>query len=716
MNSTPDIGPLLKFWPKRKLPALLQTGSSECGLACLAMVATYWGHEVDMLGMRRRFSVSLKGMTMKNMVHMAQAMHLQARPLKVDLEDLGKVRLPAILHWDMDHFVVLKSISKKGVVIHDPALGARTLTIDEVSQSFTGLALEVTPNAGFHKQKERVNFTMLSLVGNVKGLGGGLLQVLLLGIALQIVALVTPFYLQWIVDDVLVSADRDLIPVLGIGFLLLVFVQFVINFVRSWITTVLSSDLNFQWLGNIFSHLVRLPISYFEERHLGDVVSRFNSVRTIQNAVTTQAVEAVIDGMLAIFTFVAMLFYSVKLSLIAVLVIILYVALRIASFKSLSGSTAESVVRAAKQETIFLESVRGVQTIRLFSRMHERRVLWMNALADQTNVDIRIAKLSITYRTVNSLLFGAERVVVIWLAALSVLDNIFSIGMLLAFISYKDQFSQRTASLIDKALEFKMLRIQGERLADIVLTPPEDDEVQLEIETENLSTDLELRNVSFRYADAAPYVLKDLSLKIPSGQCIAISGPSGCGKTTLIKLLLGLLEPSSGEILIGGVNIRNLGLSNFRQMTGSVMQDDLLFAGSIAENISFFDTSPDQERIERCAKLAAVDREIEAMPMRYMSLIGDLGTGLSGGQKQRIVLARALYRSPRILVLDEATSHLDLVNELTINNAIKHLAMTRVVVAHRPDTIEMADRVVLLDAGEISHDQLRTRKPQTVAG
>jgi ATP-binding cassette subfamily B protein RaxB len=373
-------------------------------------------------------------------------------------------------------------------------------------------------------------------------------------------------------------------------------------------------------------------------------------------------------------------------------------------FRSYRDANAQQIVHAAKQQTHFLESARGIQSIRLFDRSQERRIGWLNTLADQINAELRISRLSISNQTASSLIFNAERVVVIWLAALAVMDARFSVGMLFAFISYKDQFSQRTAALIDKLFELRMLRVHGERVADIVLTEPETQAAPTETGMQAIEPALELRNVSFRYSDSEPFVLKDLNLSIPAGQCIAITGVSGCGKTTLIKLLLGLLEPSSGEIHIGGVNLKVLGVGNFRQMVGAVMQDDHLFSGSIADNIEFFDAEPDKKRVEASARLAAIHDEIMSMPMAYNTLIGDIGTGLSGGQRQRILLARALYKQPKVLVLDEATSHLDVWNEQLVNAAIKQICLTRVLVAHRPETIAMAQRVVVLEHGRVVRD------------
>jgi len=692
------------FWRSRPLPVLLQTEAAECGLVCLSMVASYWGYITDLRNMRMRFSVSLKGATLKGLMTIAESMHLQTRPLKLSMEELPQLKLPCILHWNMNHFVVLKSISATHAVLHDPAVGQRRLRLEHFGKHFTGVALELTPTKEFKKQKQTQEFSIRSLMGVVVGLKRGLLQLLGLGLALQVCSLVAPFYLQWIVDEALLTMDRELVTVLGCGFLLLVLLQTSINGVRSWVTTVLATSLNIQWLGNAFSHLLKLPLPYFEKRHTGDIVSRFSSIQTIQHSMTTKFVEGLIDGVLVIGTFTMMLMYSPLLAGVACLAVLLYGCLRLGIFRALREATAEQIIHAAKQQTHFMESVRGIQSIRLFGRGDERRSSWMNVLVDQFNAELRIAKLGITYQTANYFLFNVERVAVIWLAALIVLDNKLSIGMLFAFLSYKDQFSGRTASLIDKLFELRMLRLHADRVADILFTEPESERDVVEVDTASVEASIEFRDVSYRYADGEPYVIKNLDLVIPPGQCVAITGPSGCGKTTLMKILLGLIEPSSGEVLVGGVPLARLGLANFRQMLGTVMQDDTLFAGSIADNISFFDPNTNQDHVQLCASMASIHPEIASMPMAYNTLIGDIGSGLSGGQKQRILLARALYRNPRVLVLDEATSHLDVWNESAVNMAIQAIQLTRLIVAHRPETIAMAERVIVLSQGKILQD------------
>ncbi|MGG7605384.1 peptidase domain-containing ABC transporter [Massilia sp. BKSP1R2A-1] len=694
----------LAFWSNHRLPMLLQSEGAECGLACLAMIATYWGHRTDISNMRRRFSVSMKGVNLKGMMAIASGLSLQTRPLKLDLQHLPELKLPCVLHWDLNHFVVLKSVSAKHVVVHDPAIGERRMPIEEFAKHFTGIALELTPSAQFEAKEERQQFSLISLMGRVVGLRRSLLQVLALGLALQVCALIAPFYMQWVVDEALLASDRDLITVLGCGFLLLVLLQTAIGAVRSWVTTVLATSLNLQWLGNAFAHLLKLPLPYFEKRHTGDIVSRFGSIQQIQASLTTQFVEGIIDGVLVLGTLIMMLLYSAKLSAVACVAVLLYALLRLAMFRPLRDANSEEIIHAAKQQSHFIETVRGMQSIRLFGRSEERRSSWMNSLTDEFNAQLRIARLAVSYQTSNTLLFSGERVIVIWLAALAVLSNEFSVGMVFAFISYKDQFSQRMASLIDKLFELRMMRLHGERVADIVLAKAERDDDAVEVESNQITPAIDIKNLSFRYSDSEPEVIRELNLTIPAGQCVAITGPSGCGKTTLMKLLLGLLTPTRGEIRIGGVPLDTLGLSNYRRMLGTVMQDDTLFAGSISDNISFFDPLVDMQRVYTCAELAAIAPEIAAMPMAFNTLVGDIGTGLSGGQQQRILLARALYKNPKILVLDEATSHLDVWNEQAVNAAIQKIPLTRIIVAHRPETIQMAERVIVLHNGQVAQD------------
>src|SRR5205085_7657487 len=368
----------------------------------------------------------------------------------------------------------------------------------------------------------------------------------------------SPFFMQWVVDSVLVGADRDLLATLGIGFGLLVFVQVATGAIRSWAVLYLSATLNLQWLSNVFAHLMRLPVAWFEKRHTGDVMSRFGAVQQIQQTLTTSFIEVVLDGLLVVLTLAMMWVYSGTLTAIALGCVAAYAGLRAAFFRPLREATEEAIIHDAKKASHFLESLRGVQSIKLFNRQEDRQARFMNLVVDAMNANLATRRLDLLFGVLHKLVFGLERVAVIWVGALLVLERSFSVGMLFAFFAYKEQFALRISGLIDKAVELKMLKLQGERLADIVLTPPETE--VLVPPRQDLSAQLELRGVGFRYSDTEPAVLKGVNLVIEPGESVAISGPSGCGKTTLLKLMLGIHEPQVGEVRIGGVPLAHLGL------------------------------------------------------------------------------------------------------------------------------------------------------------
>ncbi|KRD19901.1 ABC transporter ATP-binding protein [Acidovorax sp. Root267] len=688
----------------RRLPVILQAEAAECGLTSVAMLAIYHGHRFEMSDLRRRMPVSSKGTTLESLVAIAETFKLDTRALKLDLDALDQLVLPCIVHWDMNHFVVLKHVSRRFLVVHDPAVGERRLGLEEFSRHFTGVAMELKPAANFSPVDVRKPLRLRTLVGNVVGLRRNVLHVLGLGVALEVVAVAMPFHLQWVVDQALPAADRDLITALSAGFALLVLLHAGIAALRGWLVATLSANLNFQWLGNVFAHLLKLPLAYFEKRHLGTIQSYFSSIGHIQQMLTSGFAQAVVDGILTLGTVAMMLTYSATLTGVAGMAVLGYAVVRRVAFSSLRNASVEEIVWDAKQHTHFLETVRGIQAVRLFSRLNERRMGWLNMLADKFNAHLRVEKIGVIQHTSKVLIFGLENVLIIWLAGLAVLRTDFTLGMLFAFLAYKAQFSQRTAALVDKLFEFSMLRLHTERLADIVQSTPEQDSVMPEIDLSLMEASIEVRGVSFRYSSNEPLVLDKVNLSIAAGECVAITGASGCGKTTLTKILLGLLEPSDGDVFLAAHSLRRVGLTNYRKLIGAVMQDDTLYTGSIADNISFFDPQPDAEYVEECARMAAIHEEIIDMPMGYNSLVGDIGSGLSGGQKQRICLARALYRRPRILVLDEATSHLDILNERTINETIKSMKLTRIIIAHRPETINMTDRVIVLEKGRVAQD------------
>ncbi len=685
----------------KRVPLILQTEASECGLACLAMIAKYHGYDTDLAFLRRRYQASLRGMTMAQIVRIGESLQLAHRPLRVEMAGLTSLQTPAILHWDFNHFVVLVKVGTTKITINDPARGRRDISHAEFSRHFTGIAVEFTPTQDFKPATERTPMRLSHIWRHATGLKRMLAQVLALSLALEFFAVLTPLLLQLVVDQVVVSADRDLLTVIAVGFILLATVYGAITWVRGWAVTHFSTRLNVQLVTNLFTHLLRLPLNFFERRHIGDLVSRFGSVDFIQRTLTTGFLEALIDGVMVLVTFGMMILYAPKLALVAVVAAALYCLLRLALYRPLRNATDEQLVHSAKQQTHFIETMRGMQAVKLFNAQGSRTAVWQNALVDNFNAQVRVQQLSVGWRAGNTFLFGVENVIVIWLGALLVLDNAgFSLGMLYAFLAYKLQFITRIGNLIDKFIEFKMLGLHLERIADIALAEPEpraDGAVSLDAGQPFAHTALEVRGLGYQHGPTEPFVFRDISFSVAPGQILAITGPSGVGKTTLTKVLLGLLPPTEGEICAAGMQIKQIGTEAWRERVGAVMQDDQLFMGTIADNICMFETSFDQAWIENCAQRAGLHDDILRMPMGYNTFVSNMGSNLSGGQRQRLFLARALHRKPQFLFLDEATNQLDSEREKQIMETVRALGLTTVIVAHREGTIRAANAIFELN-------------------
>jgi ATP-binding cassette subfamily B protein RaxB len=698
---------LLKFSLSKSVPLILQSEIAECGLASLLMIASYYGHKLDMPTMRKRFSAGLKGMNLQQLIDLGDSIGLASRALKCPIDEVHKLTTPCILHWDLNHFIVLTKVSGKGKAakyfINDPAVGKRTLNSEEFSQHFTGICLEITQTSKFEVKQEQAKMKFTQLWSAMRGLKSGLIKLIGLSLVLQLFALMAPYYMQWVVDEVLISFDKSLLTVLAIGFALIAVISVVTNAVRSWLILRLSSMLNMQMGVNLLRHLLRLPMNYFESRHIGDIVSRFGSLAQIRERITTGFVETLVDGVMAITVLIMMFLYSIKLTAVVLGAIALYTLVRLALYRPLHQATEEMIQSSAKEQSNFLENIRGIQTIKLFSNESQRQGIWQNRYAEVINSEIRLGRLNISFDSFNKLLFGLENVLVVYFAAIMVMANSLTVGMVLAFIAYKGQLTSRFTNLIEQIIQFKMMRLHLDRIADIALTEQEANRegVVSNREDDESKGQLTLEDISFSYSgDQAP-ILNNVNLHLNVGDSIAITGPSGSGKTTLMKIMLGLLQPSSGKVLLDGKDITHIGLKNYRRKIAAVMQDDTLLAGSIADNISFFDPQPNYLKLEQCAHMSAIHDDINKMTMGYNSLVGDMGSNLSGGQIQRLLLARALYQSPCVLFMDEATSHLDKNNETKISEQIQHLPMTRIMIAHRQETINRAKHIYSLNEGTL---------------
>jgi ATP-binding cassette subfamily B protein RaxB len=689
----------LGLLPKPRLRHVRQTEVAECGLACLTMIAGYHGLHVDMAIMRQKFVQSARGASLRSVMKIAEQLNLTPRAVRVDLEDLDSLLLPAMLHWDMNHYVVIEKTSRKRALIHDPNGQSDWLHISEVSKHFTGVALELTPTSDFEVGHVQQRIKLSSLWTHVRGVRRAACQTVLLSLVLQVFAIASPYYFQLAIDSALPDLNVGFLSVLAIGFGLFSVLNGISTLIRSSVLLAIGSSFSYGLSSNVARKLFRLPVDWFSRRQVGDILSRFQSVIPIRNLLTEDAPVVMIDGVMAVSTLIIMFIYSTLLSALTVTALLIYIAFRIALFRPQRSAQEEVIAAMSREQSVLIESMNGIRALRLAGRESLRHAVWQARMTDAVNGNIRFQRLVNWQNALQTTLLTIENVVSIWFAVAAIIRGGFSVGMVIAFLAYKTQFLNASISLINKASEFKMLGLHLERLSDIALASDDVSfQANLDLRADTRGA-IELRDIYFRYGVDDPFVLRGVNLKVEPGESLVITGPSGGGKSTLLQILLGLVEPTGGEVLIDGIPIHRFGYKSYHAQVAAVLQDDTLFGGSLNDNISLFDDEPDLSKVKECAVTADIDEDISRMPMGYETLVGEMGSALSGGQKQRVLLARALYRKPRILVMDEGTSHLDEGRERKVNQAISGMGITRIIVAHRKETIASAQRIYVLENG-----------------
>jgi ATP-binding cassette subfamily B protein RaxB len=668
------------------------------------MIAGHYGMETDIHSIRRTFGSSLRGASLKQVMGICERIGLIARPVRGDIDDLKHLTLPAILHWDLSHFVVLTRVSNRfrGEHFHilDPARGRRVLSRSEVSQSFSGIAVDITRSERFKAISDRRSLTISQLWSSTTGIWPTLRNILAVSLVIQVIALAMPFYTQIAIDTVFPAFDLDLLGVLAVGFAMLALMSLAANWLRGLMIASANSALSYQIIVNLFRHLTHLPVSWFERRHVGDIVSRFGSTRPITDLLSNGMVTAFVDGLLALLTLTLMFLYSPLLSFIALAALGVYTAIRFGFLRVIKLQNVDVISTAAKENSVFMETVRGANAIKAFAQEGNRLRIWQRSKANAINAEVKLARLTSTFDAVAGFVPSIERIIFLYVAMRLALSAEFTIGMIFAFQAYKQQFLDAGIRLVEQVISFKILQVHLARIADIAIAEPEIDHAGDSIEPlGSLSRGITLLDVRFRFSNGDPEVLSGITLNVKPSEIVALVGPSGGGKTTLLRLMMGLIEPTAGRVFVDNQPLNSISKVSWRRSLGYVAQEDKLFSGSLAENIAFFDPMLDMERVREAASKASVHEEIEAMPMGYESRVGDMGSALSGGQKQRVLLARALYHRPQVLFLDEGTAHLDHHLEGKVIRSLKDLGIAVVMVAHRGQSIAAADTLYHIAGG-----------------
>lgn len=677
----------------------LQSEATECGLACLAVAAQKAGSKIDLAWLRQRFPGSLRGMSMRQLSEVAHAIGMTTRAVRCEPEELGELQLPAILHWGLQHFVVLEKVQRGRVRIFDPARGHIAVPTAELSLCFTGVVLELAASPRFRKETERPPFNPLSLIhwsGDVKS---GLVQAFLLSLVLQAYLIASPLYIQGAVDSGALRGDRELLFALAAGFLLFALFNAGASAMRAVVLQRLGAVLSWDMSRRLFHHLIRLPLPWFEKRKLADTMVRFQAIEPIKTLIATGLIGSVLDGVLSLSMLALMFVYSMPLALVGLTGFALSMAARFAALPMTLRFAGEQFRASIGEQSRRIETLRSIQTIKVMSGESHREGLWANKQASLVKAQQNNGLATGLIGALQGLLETATFVIIVYLGALDVIAGSFTVGALYAFVSYRQQFTTRAGTLVDTIINWRMLEVYNSRIADVVLTEPERG---LDSEPSNLPAlkgQIDLISAAYRYSPSEPMVFQNVSLTIRAGEAVAIVGKSGCGKSTLLKAMCGLYPLSFGEVRVDGLPLSIWGPRTIRSSFGVVLQNDDLLPGSVLENVAFFDEQLDVDRAWDCLEKAAIADEVRRLPMAEHTYVGDLGSTLSGGQVQRILLARAFYKQPRFLVLDEATAHLDLDCEHRINDYLRSAHVTRIVVAHRPSTIAAADRVFLLQDG-----------------
>lgn len=676
---------------------IYQSEISECGLACLAMIANYHGKKMDIRTLRGLISIPVTGASVKHLLVASSSIELQGRPLKLNPEELETIALPVILHWDLDHFVVLKKVNRTSVVIHDPAAGIRKYFKQELGIHFTGIAIELYPLCSFKKNKLAPPYSLSQLFQATPDFYRSVIQVFLLSLLIQLLALLSPLYLQLVIDQGLAKADMDLIFLVAILFFLVVVARSLVNYLRGVLLLRFSNQLGFQLVGSTFGHLLALPLAFFEKREMGDIVSRFSSLESIKQILAQEMVSALVDGIFSLLTLTLLFIYSPVLASIAAGFVAFFSLLRLVSIPAEKSRRQELLVCEAKQKTRFMENIRSIAVTKIYSIEQQRLAEWQGLYANYINTAYHLGHFHLGLTSLQSFLFGVDHIVTIYMGSAMVYSGNLTVGQLMSFIFLKQHFANSILAMLPRLAEIRLVRLELERVSEITLHEKEEHMAGVSLLQRNLKGILEVQKLGFGYSDLEVPVFENVSFSITAGSCLVITGNSGCGKSTLLKLILGLEAPKTGRVLIDGFALKEFGLASYRTQTAAILHSDVLLSGTLAYNIHLEVDSCNEQRLKKACYRAGIYEEICGLAMGFNTRIGEMGISLSAGQVQRVLLARALYRLPGLLIMDEALSHVgdELARELMAN--IKQMGITLIMVTHNKALIELATHRVHLE-------------------
>jgi ATP-binding cassette, subfamily B, bacterial len=692
----------------RRIPLVRQLSATDCGAAALAMALGYHGKQVPLSEIRQSLGVGRNGTSAAALLRTGRLYGMRGRGVRAEVSDLGALPPGTILFWEFNHYVVLDGAAGNFVSIVDPAGGRRKVPLEKFRRAFTGVALIFEPTEAFvpGKAKPERAWGLIKQVVERKGL---LARILSISAIIQLLSAAMPLLTGVLIDRVVPRHDYSLLLILAAAYLVFQIFYTLAGFIRAHLLLYLQTQVEASFTLRFLDHLVELPYSFFQQRTAGDLMMRLGSNSSIKEILTSTTLSTLMDGFMVSVYLVLLVLINVPLTLLIILIALMRILLVVVIRHRQRELLAENLEITARSQTYQVEMLSGMETLKAMGLEHRAAENWSNLFVNGLNISVQRGRLDAVFNALQTGLMTASTLAVMFYGTYLVLRGTFTLGTMVAFSALAASFFGPLTNLISAGVQFQMLESYLERINDVINTAPEQLPGTVAMAGQ-LGGAIALENVSFGYAKSDPLTLEDISVSVKPGSRVALAGRTGSGKSTLARLMAGLYEPSAGRILFDGRDLKTLDLRSVRSQLGIVTQDTQLFGGTVRQNIALADPQMGRDRVIQAAKLACIHDDIIGMPMGYETILADRGLSLSGGQRQRLALARALACRPAILVLDEATSHLDAVTEKLVNENLAGLSCTRIVIAHRLSTIRDADLILIIEAGRIvaqgTHDEL----------
>jgi subfamily B ATP-binding cassette protein HlyB/CyaB len=714
-----DIFPEFKKTGEKKIrrfPWMHQHDESDCGAACLTMISKYYGVKLSMGQVREMANVNVEGATMGAVCRAAENLGYRAHPYKLAYSGLKDINLPAIVHWEGYHWIVLFKVNQKYVWLADPALGIRKLTHSQFRQSWTGYAIELDATP---KLKENIpgKNSIYRFLEYLKPYKFYFFEIFIGALILNILGLASPLFIQSIIDNVIVYKNISLLNMMLFGMVMVIFFQTLTSSIQQLVMIYVTTRMDLKLLADFYKHVLSLPMKFFYSRKTGDIITRFGENSKVRALLSNSMISTVLNMIMVVVYISMMLAYSVELSIVVLAFIPLFIAMTLIFTPIIKNISNEIFKTNSDQSSVMIESIQGIETIKANSVEWTVRTKWEDSYVQNVNQSAKMQKIQMTAGIISRAITTVSSISVLWYGSHLVMEGAMSLGEFMGFNAIIGSVMAPIMGIVGLYDQFQAVTTSMDRLNDVLQIKPEVDETPNEknpkVFVKKVKGDVSFENISFRYgSEDSPLVINGLNLEVKAGQTVALTGKSGCGKSTLMKMIAGFNIPTGGSLKIDGTDITNTDLYSLRGKIGWVLQDSFLFSGDVIENIALGDTNPDINNVIKAAKLAAADEFIKDFPMGYKTMIGEKGMAVSGGQRQRICIARALYRDPQILLMDEATSSLDADSEKRIQEALDRILVgrTAVIIAHRLSTVRNADVICYMDKGRIvekgTHDEL----------